>query len=242
MPIMVQAHPRPKSGDTEPKAAAKKPRRPIGTIERHLKRLGDYPKVDGPYAAEDYDALTRRRLDWMAQRSRLLAELTEARKSDTEAVKAANAPTVEVAVDDPEAKKRARRNLTRVRQSEAWRHKQLTPMQRQAEIEMALAWKVQTQGTTAVSPKYGAVGGGRDGFAISAAMDATWRDWMAKAKGRAVNVGAFIDCLVEPKTLAGIERERKFKRGSVLPMYKTGLNLWCELRGWARSLDSPCDS
>ncbi len=44
-------------------------------------------------------------------------------------------PTVEISVDDPESTRKARRNMTRCRQSEAWRHNRLSGMQRDAEKE-----------------------------------------------------------------------------------------------------------
>lgn len=239
MPMMVapKASTRPTSAPGVAKAKPKAPAKAksVAEIDAKLKRLGPYPMVTGPYDADDYDALTRRRLDWTAQRSRLLQQRHERSKAaDTEALKAKNQPTVEVAVDDPEAKKRARKNLTRVRQSEAWRYRQLTPMQRQAEIEMETAWRSRTEGMGAAVSKYGAVGGGRDAMVSAAAMDGTWRDWMAMAPHRGVHVSALIDCLTEPKTLAEVEKERKLKPGNALANYQQGLDLWSELRGWTR--------
>ncbi len=142
---------------------------------------GRYPVVDGPYDAEDYDALTRRRLDWTAARSKLLAQKHEAaRITDIDAIKAKNAPTVEVAVDDPEARSALARTSPRVRQSEAWRYRQLSSMQRQAEIEM--------EGVEKQNHGHGSCGGtlrpAADGTDVCTRLECQYRSDLARMDGR----------------------------------------------------------
>lgn len=170
--------------------------------------------------------------DW-DRRKQLLAHRTElSRRSDNEATRLRG--TVEVSVDDPEATRKARRNLTRCRQSEAWRHNRLTGMQRDAEKEMEFAWRQRTSGLGAAVSKYGAVAGGSVRADLGADVDATWRDWSREATQRRIMVAAVIDVLSEPKTLADVERDHRMRRGQAMEHYVRGLDLWCELRGWIR--------
>ena len=69
----------------------------------------------------------------MAKRRKTIR--TKPRKTPRDALEwqERHSPTVEISVDDPEATRKARRNLTRCRQSEVWRHNRLTGMQREAE-------------------------------------------------------------------------------------------------------------
>lgn len=146
-----------------------------------------------------------------------------------------NWPTVEIAVDDPEATRKARRNLTRCRQSEAWRHNRLSGMQREAEREMELAWRSRTVGLSASVSRYGAPHGGRNRADLGTSADATWREWAAEAPRRRIMLAVVIECLTEPKTLGEIERDHRMRRGQAFDHYATGLDLWCELRGWTRA-------
>lgn len=145
-----------------------------------------------------------------------------------------HSPTVEIAVDDPEATRKTRRNLTRVRQSEAWRHNRLTGMQRDAEKEMEFAWRQRTAGLGAASSRYGEARGGGGRADLGSSIDATWREWVALAHQRRIMVDAVVDCLAEPKSLAQIEHDRRMRRGQAFDNYVAGLDLWCEIRGWTR--------
>lgn len=209
----------------------------MGARTRSKKRhgLGDLSKALAAIGKRPDDPLGR--LVWERERARI-TERHRRRLRDID-VQEINYPTEEIAVDDPEAKKRTRKNITRVRQSEAWRHKQLTPMQRQAESEMGLAWQARTAGLANVTAQYGDVrGGGSNGLTLGAGLDQTWRDWVAEAKQRKIHIAVVIDCIAEPKTLADIERDRKLKRGKALAIYLAGLDAWCELRGWLRGSPS----
>jgi hypothetical protein len=240
MPMMVQAKSgvRPKSptGDKPAKKPApKRAPKSVREVDDRLRRLGPYPLAEGPYDDLDYDALTRRRLDWTAQRRYLLALRHElGKKTDNDAIQAK--ATVEVAVDDPESKRKARKNLTRVKQSEAWRYRQLTPMQRQAEGEMILTWRTMTVGLGTASAKYGSFAPGHGGgeHELSVALKAAWANWLKLAKSSHISFSVVLDCLVEPKTLTDIEKERRLDAGQALAIYQQGLDLWCTLRGWVR--------
>lgn len=144
----------------------------------------------------------------------------------------AHSPTVEIAVDDPEATRKTRRNLTRVRQSEAWRHNRLTGMQREAEKEMEFAWRQRTAGLGAAMSSYGLKRGG--GRPDNASIDASWGEWVGLAHRRRIMINAVIDCLTEPKTLPQVERDHRMRRGQAFDNYAMGLDLWCEVRGWIR--------
>lgn len=143
-----------------------------------------------------------------------------------------HSPTVEIAVDDPDSTRRTRRNLTRCRQSEAWRHNQLDSMQRDAWSEMALAYQARTVGLGPSRSKYGPSGGG--GRPDNVVLDQAWKDWCAAAVDRRIMVSAVIDCLVEPLTLAQVERNHRMRRGQAMDQFLKALQLWAELRGWTR--------
>lgn len=145
-----------------------------------------------------------------------------------------HSPTVEIAVDDPEATRKARRNLTRCRMSEAWRHNRLSGMQREAEREMELAWRQRTAGLGASVSRYGQQRGGTTRADIGASADETWRLWAREALLRRIMVQAAIDCFAEPWTLATVERNHRMRRGQAFSNYLLALDLWCELRGWMR--------
>lgn len=150
-----------------------------------------------------------------------------------------HSPTVEIAVDDPEATRKTRRNLTRCRMSEAWRHNRLTGMQREAEREMELAWRQRTAGLGASVSRYGVQRGGSTRLDIGADADATWREWAADAPRWRIMVAPAIECFAEPKTLAQIERDHRMRRGQALVNYQAALDLWCYLRGWIRAMPTP---
>lgn len=145
-----------------------------------------------------------------------------------------HSPTVEIAVDDPEGTRKARRNLTRVRQSEAWRHNRLTGMQRDAEKEMEFAWRQRTAGLGAAVSQYGLLRGGSGRADLGSSIDTAWLEWTKLAHQRRILVAAVIDCLAEPRTLTEIERTYRMRRGQAFDNYVLALDLWCEVRGWMR--------
>lgn len=144
-----------------------------------------------------------------------------------------HSPTVEIAVDDPAAKRQTRRNLTRCRQSEAWRHNRLDGMQRDAWNEMAMAYQARTIGLGPSRSKYGPGGGGDRPDNV--VLEQAWKDWCAAAVDRRIMVSAVIDCIVEPLTLAQIERNHRMRRGQAMNQFVQALQLWSELRGWTRA-------
>jgi len=146
-----------------------------------------------------------------------------------------HSPTVEVAVDDPEATRKVRRNITRVRQSEAWRHNRLSSMQRDAEKEMEFAWRQRTSGLGAASPKYGAaLRGSSNRIDLGSSVEASWVEWCRMVHGRRIMLDAVTDCLAEPLTLVEVERKHRMRKGQAFENYVKGLDLWCEVRGWIR--------
>ncbi len=147
-----------------------------------------------------------------------------------------HSPTVEIAVDDPESTKKARRNLTRCRQSEAWRHNRLTGMQRDAEKEMEFAWRKRTPGLGASSSRYGEARGGGGGLDLSASVEQSWLTWNRLAHLRRILVPAVIDCLAEPRTLGEIEKIHRMRRGQAFTNYASALDLWCLVRGWIKAM------
>jgi hypothetical protein len=145
-----------------------------------------------------------------------------------------HSPTVEIAVDDPEATRKTRRNLTRVRQSEAWRHNRLSGMQRDAEKEMEFAWRQRTAGLGAAVSKYGESRGISNRADLGASVDEAWCAWASQTGPRRIMLAAVIDCLAEPKSLAQVERDHRMRRGQAFDNYVAALDLWCEIRGWIR--------
>lgn len=237
MPIMVTvkdwglgAKPKPKAQQVTtpaPKRPGKDDPKTVDEVVRRLRRLGSYPMATGPYDAEDYDALTRRRLDWMAQRSRLLTFKNElGKRTDNDAIQA---KTTEVlSVDD------VRKNASRVKKSEAWRHKQLDSMQQQAEVELEQVIRSELGGP-AVTARYGRIGGGHDPFMVSAAMQRDWVEWRAKAARHGVLIEAVVDCIREPWTMAEVERRHGIKGGDGIANHRLGLDVWAEQRQWVRA-------
>lgn len=167
------------------------------------------------------------------ERRRLLALRTDlGRRTDNDATRLRG--TVEVAVEDPDDTRKARRNLTRVRQSEAWRHNKLSGMQRDAEKEMEFAWRQRTAGLGAAVSRYGQQRGRSSRADLGTSLDEAWLKWAALAVPRRVMVDVVIDCIAEPKTLAQVERDHRMRRGQAFDNYVLGLDLWCEVRGWVR--------
>lgn len=203
-------------------AKAKKPKPRMPTLEEQLAdHLRDAPMEKG---GDAYEQAYRRA--WTKKRFELQDAI---RRRDA---KRSVDDTVEIMADDPESTKKGRKNLTRVRQSEAWRHNRLTGMQRDAEKEMEFAWRQRTAGLGAAVSRYGVRSGG--GRPDNAGIDASWMEWVRLAHQRRVMIDAVVDCLAEPKTLAQVERDRRMRRGQAFDNYVLGLDLWCEVRGWTR--------
>ncbi len=142
-------------------------------------------ELDGLGPVADYP---EGRIAWWRARVAIIdRHRRRSREGDPEKLQERHSLTVEISVDDPEATRKARRNLTRVRLSEAWRHNQLTGMQRGAEGEMELAWRAHTGrhgcGRLKVQP-LGTKGNG--GIELGADIAQTWRDWHEQAKQRVV--------------------------------------------------------
>lgn len=146
-----------------------------------------------------------------------------------------HSPTVEIAVDDPEATRKARCNLTRCRMSEAWRHNRLSGMQREAEKEMEYAYRSRTVGLGAAVSRYGQQRGGSTRADMGGELDQTWREWISEAARRRIMVDAAIDCFREPWTLGQVEQAHRMRRGKAFTNYCSALDVWCELRGWIRA-------
>lgn len=197
--------------------------------------IGPCPTYSGAHTVEAAAQVARQRVGWQLQVKALIETYRRRqRQSDVEMQQESHSPTVEIAVDDPDATRKVRRNLTRVRQSEAWRHNRLSGMQRDAEKEMEFAWRQRTTGLGAASSRYGETRGGSNRADLGAGVDETWCAWAALTKIRRVMLPAVVDCLAEPKTLAEIERDYRMRRGQAFDNYVSGLDLWCEVRGWIR--------
>ena len=182
------------------------------------------------------------RIAWWRERTAIVdRHRRRARMSDVEQQQETHSPTVEIAVDDPEATRRVRRNITRVRQAEAWRHNRLSGMQRDAEREMELAWRSLTFGLGASRSKlmFEPRGHYDSQSDVAANVGEVWREWHREAGRRGIDQRAVIDVLTEPKTLAQIERDRRLRRGQAFAIYSRGLDLWAELRGWTRRRPAP---
>jgi hypothetical protein len=199
-------------------------------LQEMLRRLGPYPRGK----VEDDPSLPRRCLDWRLKRARIM----DAWNRNLVEI---NYPTEALTVDYSIGRQSVVRNPTRVRQSEAWRHNQLTSMQRQAETEMQIGWKVLTVGLSASISRYGAPRGAPVGAAQehSAGVDDDYLKWSRNALAEKFPLAVFLDVLTEPRTLQEIERSRKLKPGKALAIYQRGLDLWCEMRGWARRKVEP---
>ena len=116
----------------------------------------------GPIAA-DPDG----RIAWWRERTAIIdRHRRRSRMTDVEQQQETHSPTVEIAVDDPEATRKVRRNITRVRQAEAWRHNRLSGMQRDAEREVEFAYRALTHGLGASRMKMGIEPRGHYDFAI----------------------------------------------------------------------------
>lgn len=215
----------------------------LSLFER-LAVLGPCPTYDAVHTVEQAAPVARARVEWQRTRAAILAQHAKrSRLSDPDLLQELHSPTVEIATDDPEATRKTRRNVTRVRQSEAWRHNALTAMQRQAESEMQTAWKLRTQGLGVTSSNIGAIaigasasesnttGGDAERFAD---LESTWREFVRETQRERIPFGLVLRVLTEPRTLAEIESAFRLRQGVAMFEYVRGLDLWCVLRGWIR--------
>jgi hypothetical protein len=221
-------------------------RRQSRDLRDALLAAGPKPTYANVFTTEQAADVARAILAWHRRRTRITETWRKrSRLSDPELVQERHSPTVEIAVDDPEAKRRVRRNITRVRQSEAWRHNNLDTMQRQAEAEMHSAWRLRTGGLQIRGQRLDLGAAGRPSAierdtAIMLKLDATWREWIVEAKARGIDRRVIIMVLSEPRTLSEVERACRLPRGAAIEIYRRGLDLWCELRGWLRPAIAGC--
>lgn len=200
-----------------------------------IAEIGPCPKYTPGMSADHRGQVSRDRVAWQTRlRETIETHRRRSRMSDVEALQETHSPTVEIAVDDPEATRKVRRNITRVRQSEAWRHNRLTGMQRDAEKEMEFAWRQRTPGLGAATSKYGLQRGGTTRIDLGSSVEASWCEFAALVHRRRIMLDAVIDCLAEPLTLAEVERKHRMRRGQAFDNYVAALDLWCEVRGWIR--------
>jgi hypothetical protein len=215
------------------------PKRRPRDLREALRAAGDEPNFSNAFTVEQAAQVARDRVAWQARRSDIAeTQRRRSRISDPQLSQERHSPTVEIAVDDPEAKRKARRNITRVRQSEAWRHNQLNAMQRQAETEMLTAFTQRTAGLGAhgmsmIASVYGRAAEVRE-TEWMARLDETWRDWQLEARRQRVKVVTVIMILSEPRTLVEVEQSCGLDRGQAMAIYVRALDLWATLRGWLR--------
>lgn len=217
---------RPKPADhCEPRIKPTRQVKDRGSLAHQLRGLGAYPRKAG----ED---LAKRQLAWLTERAKIV-DAHRRREAVRDAALRMRA-TEEIGVDLPEGRKRTRANMTRIKQSEAWRQKQLTPTQRTAETEMQIAWQIRTSGVAPSASRYDGMPGQRDPLAgpESADLEKVWIDWATKANKRKIGLAVVLEVLTEPRTLVEIDTAHRLKRGGAMAIYQAGLDLWAEVRGW----------
>lgn len=203
-------------------------------LQATLDALGPCPDY-GPDVAtiEQAAAVARARVAWQDRRAAAIEQYRRrSRLSDPEVVQAMHSPTVEISVDDPAGKRSVRANVTRVRLSEAWRHNRLTAMQRQAEAEIEAVWSLRTAGLGLTVSNLARIRGGavqpqNDGLELA------WLDFLREAQRRRVHLRLLLALITTPVTLAQVERDLRLTRGEAFPAFVAGLDLWCQIRGWA---------
>jgi hypothetical protein len=212
-----------------------------------LQALGPCPDYTADVATvEAAAAVARARVAWQGTREAIMAaHRKRLRVSDPEVSQERHSPTVEISVDDPAGTRRARRNVTRVRQSEAWRHNTLTAMQRQAEQEMQEAWRARTLGLGVTGSNLNAVRAGKtigDPTDMSdqkalwlAQLDDAWRGLVAECRRERIPFAVVVAVLTEPRTLGEIDRQFRLGAGASMFEYVRALDAWSWLRGWAKS-------
>lgn len=214
-------------------------RAPPAALVEALAAVGPEPGYDGVHTVEDAASVARARVAWQERRRAVTeAHRKRSRVADVEAMQERHSPTVEIAVDDGDGKRRTRSNYTRVRQSEAWRHNQLTGMQRQAEVEMAYAWKCRTAGAQAatvdLANALSKTSGGGTMAERNNLIELAWLDFVRECKRDRIRVALVVEVLTEPKTLREVEKRFRLKPGVAMARYCRALDLWCVVRGWVR--------
>ena len=215
------------------------PKHPPRDLRLALGAAGPRPNQADAHGVEAAAEIARQQVAWHRRRHQITeSHRRRSQLSDPLMVQERHSPTVEIAVDDPEGKRRARRNLTRVRQSEAWRHNQLSTMQREAEAEIALVWKLITAGigpasSSAFRPRFGIVNA-QPLLLAAVSLERTWRAFVPELRRRRIRRDVVIEVLSEPRTLREIERALRLAHGRALTIYERALDCWCELRGWMR--------
>jgi hypothetical protein len=222
----------------QPSSTARPTKRPTRDLRAALAVAGPLPLYNDVHSVEAAAGVAQQRVLWHRQRAAISeSHRRRSQLSDPGLCQERHSPTVEIAVDDPEAKRKARRNLTRVRQSEAWRHNRLSTMQRQAESEIALVWQTLIAG---LGPVTSAAFRARFGSTAAAALIAvvglekTWREFVPELRRRRIRFAVILEVLTEPRTLREIETSLRLSHGRALAIYERALDLWCELRGWLR--------
>jgi hypothetical protein len=192
--------------------------------------LADRLRQLGPYPRKTSEHLARQQLHWLTERAQILDSHRRREAVREAAIRMRSSEAIDV--DLSEGQKRVRRNATRIRQSEAWRHKQLNSEHQEAETEMQLAWQCRTSGIGPSASRYDGMPGQRDAMAgpESAALEQVWIDWANMMNAKRVSLAVVIEVLSEPRTLADIERSRRLERGRAMEIYRAGLDLWLEVR------------
>jgi len=214
-------------------------RGPPAALADALAAIGPEPGYDGVHTVEDAATVAKARVAWQERRAEVAAaHRKRSRVTDVEAMQERHSPTVEIAVDDGAGKRRTRTNYTRVRQSEAWRHNQLSAMQRQAEVEMVSAWKARTAGTgiRSFSQWGGPIDAGHrtnDGD-HGGTLEKAWVEFVAACKAHRIRVALVVEVLAEPQTLRDVEKKFRMRPGSAMARYCRALDLWAVIRGWVR--------
>lgn len=206
-----------------------------------MRALGPCPDY-GPdvCTVEDAAAVARARVAWQGRREAImLAHRKRSRVSDPQVLQERHSPTVEISVDDPAGNQRARRNVTRIRKSESWRHNTLTAMQRQAESEMQMAWLARTVGAGVAGMNLDGVRGGRgvttDDSQRSIDLEAAWHGLVRACRRERIPFAVVVAVLTEPRTLAELDRQFRLGEGASMFEYVRALDAWSVLRGWSQS-------
>ena len=218
-------------------------RGPPAALADALAAIGPEPGYDDVHTVEDAAKVAKTRVAWQERRREVTdAHRKRSRVTDVEAMQERHSPTVEIAVDDGDAKRRTRSNYTRVRQSEAWRHNRLSAMERQAELEMARAWQARTGGLRMKSTNLFLTARSNSGSRLlnfkEELLHIVWADFVREAKRQRINFRVVVEVLTEPKTLAEVERDHRLKSGMAFSFYVRALALWCVVRGWVRPTDA----
>jgi hypothetical protein len=216
------------------------------TLRAQLEALGARPVVTGREKPERLEAVLLSAAAWDKRRATIIERaFRRPELLDAEDWQEVHSPTTLVAANDPEVTKSIRRNMTRIRQAEAWRQNMLSPLQQSAERELSAAYQARVQGTGAKAAKLMRVSPGRSYEShtpYAATLDATFRAWVVdcrrrigtggKGRKRRNALSVIFDILTEPLTLRDVERRHNLGQGEAFSLYLQGLDLWCGLRGW----------